>query len=288
MNILITGCNGQLGNELRVLSALYPMHSYFFTDKSIPLDYPTEAIELDICDEQMVHNFLKINKIELIVNCAAYTSVDKAEQDEDNALKVNAKAVEILSKSKLKIIHISTDYVFDGQHVRPYSETDESNPATVYGKTKLQGERALLANVPEAVIIRTSWLYSSFGNNFVKTMLRLGAEREVINVVFDQVGCPTYAKDLAQLIFVIIQKPEWTGGIFHFSNEGVCSWYDFAVEIFKIKHIDCSVRPILSGEYNYLTPRPPYSVLDKAKVKTTFGFPINHWTVALQNCLKFL
>lgn len=289
MNILITGANGQLGNEMRVLSAQHTQHTYFFTD----------IAELDITSREAVNQFVTDNAIDVIVNCAAYTNVDKAETDEDMAHKINALAVENLGLSGAKVIHVSTDYVFSGEACVPYSETDSVAPRTAYGRTKREGEVLLQAVSPKAVIIRTAWLYSTFGNNFVKTMLRLGQEREALGVVFDQIGSPTYAADLAVAIFAIINAPVWQAGVYHFTNEGVCSWYDFTHEIFaRAKTLlptdaaqqiaQCNLRPILSSEYQYQTPRPHFSVLNKSKIKSTFGIAIPHWTEALQVCLEKL
>ena len=289
MNILITGANGQLGNEMRVLSAQHTQHTYFFTD----------IAELDITSREAVNQFVTDNAIDVIVNCAAYTNVDRAETDEDMAHKINALAVENLGLSGAKVIHVSTDYVFSGEACVPYSETDSVAPRTAYGRTKREGEVLLQAVSPKAVIIRTAWLYSTFGNNFVKTMLRLGQEREALGVVFDQIGSPTYAADLAVAIFAVINAPVWQAGVYHFTNEGVCSWYDFTHEIFaRAKTLlptdaaqsiaQCNLRPILSSEYQYQTPRPHYSVLNKSKIKSTFGIAIPHWTEALQVCLEKL
>ncbi len=279
MNILITGCNGQLGNEMRVLSAQHPRHNYFFTD----------VAELDITDRQAVSSFVAENAIDLIVNCAAYTNVDKAEEDEATALKINADALAVLGSQGIRVIHISTDYVFSGDEHVPCREADPVAPRTAYGRTKLEGEKRLLAVCPEAVILRTAWLYSSFGNNFVKTMIRLGQEKESLGVVFDQIGTPTYAADLAQAIFTVIESPVWRPGIYHFTNEGVCSWYDFTLAIHDLAGItNCRVRPILSEEYQYRTPRPHYSVLDKSKFKKTFGAEIPHWMDGLKRCMEKL
>ena len=247
MNILITGSNGQLGNEMRVLSAQYPKHHYFFTD----------VAELDITDRQAVSAFVSKNAIDLIVNCAAYTNVDKAEEDEATAMKINAEALSVLGSQGIRVIHISTDYVFSGDEHVPCRESDSVAPRTAYGRTKYEGEKRLLAVCQEAVILRTAWLYSSFGNNFVKTMIRLGRDKETLGVVFDQIGTPTYAADLAQAIYTVIESPVWYPGIYHFTNEGVCSWYDFTIAIHELAGITkCQVRPILSEEYQDRTPRP--------------------------------
>ena len=279
MNILITGANGQLGNEMRVLSAAHPKHTYFFTD----------IAELDITDKVAVSAFVTDHAIDLIVNCAAYTNVDKAEEDEATAMKINADAVAILGSQGVKIIHVSTDYVFSGDEHLPCRESDPVAPRTAYGRTKYEGEKRLLAECPDAVILRTAWLYSSFGNNFVKTMIRLGNEKEALGVVYDQIGTPTYAADLATAIFTVIETPVWHPGIYHFTNEGVCSWFDFTLAIHELAGIkNCQVRPILSEEYQYRTPRPHYSVLDKSKFKKTFNIDIPHWMDGLRRCITKL
>ncbi|MBR6168270.1 MAG: dTDP-4-dehydrorhamnose reductase [Paludibacteraceae bacterium] len=279
MNILITGSNGQLGNEVRVLSAQHPKHRYFFTD----------VAELNITDNNAVSAFVTENAIDLIVNCAAYTNVDKAEEDEATAMKINAEALSVLGGQGVRVIHVSTDYVFSGDEHVPCRESDPVAPRTAYGRTKYEGEKRLLAVCPDAVILRTAWLYSSFGNNFVKTMIRLGQEKETLGVVFDQIGTPTYAADLAQAIFTVIESPVWHPGIYHFTNEGVCSWYDFTITIHELAGIKtCKVSPILSEEYQYRTPRPHYSVLDKSKFKKTFGVEIPYWLDGLRRCMEKL
>ena len=285
MNILITGSNGQLGNEMRVLSTQHPRHRYFFTDVAASDD----TLALDITDGAAVAAFVAEHEIELIVNCAAYTNVDKAEEDEVTAMKINAEALSVLGEQGVRVIHISTDYIFSGESYIPYRETDPVAPHTVYGATKYEGEKRLLAACPEAVILRTAWLYSSFGNNFVKTMIRLGKEKKELGVVFDQIGTPTYAADLAEAVFTVIETPIWHAGVYHFTNEGVCSWYDFTLAIHELAGISgCVVRPILSEEYQYKTPRPHYSVLDKSKFKKTFGVSIPHWKASLERCVKRL
>ena len=264
---------------MRVLSALHPRHTYFFTD----------VAELDITDREAVTAFVHEHAIDLIVNCAAYTNVDCAEEDEPTAMRINADAVANLAAAGTRLIHISTDYVFSGDEHQPCREQDPVAPRTAYGRTKLAGEQQVLALCPEAVILRTAWLYSTYGNNFVKTMLRLGREKESLGVVFDQIGTPTYAADLAQAIFTVIEAPEWHPGIYHFTNEGVCSWYDFTLAIHQLAGITtCAVRPILSSEYQYRTPRPHYSVLDKSKFKQTFGVAIPHWMDGLRRCVEEL
>ena len=298
MTILITGANGQLGNEMRILSAEHPQHTYLFSDVVVPADSPVTIHPLDITDEAAVCGFVGEHCVDLIVNCAAYTNVDKAEQDEATALRINADAVANLARSGARIIHISTDYVFSGDEHLPCREDDPVAPRTAYGRTKLAGEQALLNIQPDAIIFRTAWLYSEFGTNFVKTMIRLGQTKEEIGVVYDQIGTPTYALDLARAIFAAIEADEWKGGIYHYTNEGVCSWYDFTLAIHEIYNmfiahdmkqgeaINCRVRPILSEEYQYLTPRPHYSVLNKAKVKQAFAIRSPHWRDSLIACLR--
>ena len=281
-NVLITGANGQLGNEMRVLSEEYPEYAYFFTD----------VAELDICNEQAVMDFVKANGIHAIVNCAAYTAVDNAEDNEELCTRLNADAVGYLAKSAeangAEFIQISTDYVFDGTAHIPYRETDPTCPNSVYGSTKLEGERNALAYCSRAMVIRTAWLYSTFGNNFVKTMIRLGKERESLGVIFDQVGTPTYARDLARAIFEAIRQGV-VPGVYHFSNEGVCSWYDFTKAIHRLVGITtCHVKPLHTSEYPTKAKRPHYSVLDKTKIKETFNIEIPHWMDSLQMCISEL
>ncbi len=284
MNILITGCNGQLGNEMQVLSreTENAVHTYFFTDVQ----------ELDICDVAAVKAFVADNKVDVIVNCAAYTAVDKAEDDAALADKLNHIAPGYLAEAAEEcgaaMIQVSTDYVFDGTAHTPYTEEATPCPNSVYGRTKLAGEEAVMSKCSRAMVIRTAWLYSIYGNNFVKTMLRLGKEREMLGVVFDQVGTPTYANDLARAIFAAINRGIATG-IYHFSNEGVCSWYDFTVAIHRIAGIKtCRVSPLHSDEYPAKAPRPAYSVLDKTKIKKTFGIDIPHWEESLAVCIDKL
>lgn len=281
-NILITGANGQLGNEIRVASAQFPQFRFFFTD----------VTELDICNREAVHAYMAENHMDGIVNCAAYTAVDKAEDDAETCYRINRDAVKNLAEAareyKLDIIHVSTDYVFDGKSYLPYTEVMPVNPSSVYGKSKLEGERILMEICPEAVIVRTSWLYSSFGNNFVKTMLRLGQERDMLNVIFDQVGTPTYAADLAVALLSILAAGKPAAGIYHYSNEGVCSWYDFTRSIHRLAGISCDLVPIESKEYPVRTPRPHFSVLNKAKIKQTYGIEIPHWEDSLEKCIRLL
>ena len=282
--ILITGANGQLGNEMRRLGAVSP-NEYLFTD----------VAELDITDKGAVIGFVKENKVDIIVNCAAYTNVDKAEDDEATAELINATAVRNLAEAVKAVdgtlFHVSTDYVFGADGNTPRSEDMPLNPLGAYGRTKLHGEQAIAEVGAKAIIIRTAWLYSEFGNNFLKTMLRLTAEKESLNVVFDQVGTPTYAGDLALAIFSIIEGDIYKGneGIYHFSNEGVCSWYDFALEIaMAAGHDNCKVQPCHSNEFPSKVTRPPFSVLDKTKIKTTFGIEIPHWRDSMLYCLQRL
>ena len=279
MKILITGANGQLGRELHLLSVLNPQHIYYFTDIN----------ELDITNEEALLHYVNKCGAQLIINCAAFTAVDAAEDQAELCDLLNHKAVGYLAKAassnNAKLIQISTDYVFDGHSYRPYTETDETFPSSVYGSTKLAGEKAALQNCHDTMIIRTSWLYSQYGNNFVKTMLRLGKERESINVIFDQIGTPTFAGDLALLIFEIIDKGI-NRGIYHYSNEGVCSWYDFAVAIHRIANItDCRINAIHTADYPGRAHRPFYAVLDKSRIKADYKVDIPHWEESLTRCI---
>ena len=281
-NILITGANGQLGNEMRVLSAENPEYTYFFTD----------VAELDICNEQAILEFVKANQINVIVNCAAYTAVDKAEESIELCTKLNADAVGYLAKAAeangAEFIQVSTDYVFDGTAHVPYQETEPTCPNSVYGHTKLAGEQNALTLCTRSMVIRTAWLYSTFGNNFVKTMIRLGKEREALGVIFDQVGTPTYARDLARAIFAAIRQGV-VPGIYHFSNEGVCSWYDFTKAIHRLAGITtCHVKPLHTEEYPTPAKRPHYSVLDKTKIKNTYHIEIPYWMDSLESCIAEL
>ena len=282
MNILVTGANGQLGCEMRRLGAVSP-NNYIFTD----------VAELDITDSAAVLAAVKENCVEAIVNCAAYTNVDKAESDETTAELINATAVGNLARAMKEVggtlFHVSTDYVFGSEGNTPRTEDMSLNPLGVYGRTKLHGEQAIAESGCKALIFRTAWLYSEFGNNFLKTMMRLTAEREQLNVVFDQVGTPTYAGDLALAIFSIIEAGVYEGneGIYHFSNEGVCSWYDFAVEIAAAAgNAGCRINPCHSSEFPSPVTRPPYSVLDKTKIKETFDIDIPHWRESMEYCIK--
>lgn len=283
MNILVTGANGQLGNSLRDIAAQYPQHTFTFTDVQ----------ELDITDAAAISTMVDTLQTDLIINCAAYTAVDKAESDIQLAHRLNAEAPGLLAKAAADcgagIIHISTDYVFDGKAHTPYTEEQPTNPQSAYGTTKLAGEQAVMAANPHHIILRTAWLYSPYGNNFVKTMLRLGHERNQLGVVYDQVGTPTYAPDLARAIMAAADHIETTSGIFHYSNEGVISWYDFTKAIHRIAGITtCQVSPIRSEAYPTPAARPHYSVLDKAKIKQVLGIDVPYWEDSLRQCLDIL
>lgn len=285
MKVLITGSNGQLGSEIKELVSEFENLECIFKD--LP--------ELDICDIDMLTTIIIDQHINAVINCAAYTSVDQSEENPEIAEQVNVKGVlnlvNALEKINGKLIHISTDYVFDGNHSQPYKESDSVSPIGVYGETKRAGELAVLNSSIDAIVIRTSWLYSYYGNNFVKTMLRLGNEKESINVVFDQIGTPTYAKDLAKTCLNILSNAGSTniskkGSLYHFSNEGVSSWYDFATAIMEISNIDCKVVPIETKDYPTQAIRPLYSVLDKYKIKSDFKVTIHHWRDSLTNCIR--
>ncbi len=282
MNILITGANGQLGNELKKLENNYSGWNFFYGD--LP--------EVDITNKTIIEEFTQQNNIKAIINCAAYTAVDKAEEDKELANKVNAIGPSILAKiaysEEIQLIHVSTDFVFDGKNFQPYVENDKTAPISAYGETKLNGEQLVLKNCPSAIILRTSWLYSSFGNNFVKTMQRLGSERDQLNVIFDQIGTPTYAADLAGAILKILNSNEQKAGIFHYSNEGVASWYDFAKAIMELSNIECKVFPIPTSMYPTPAARPHYSVMNKQKIKDTFKIEIPYWRESLKTCIQEL
>lgn len=282
MKLLITGAYGQLGNEMRVALERYPHLESIFTDVDT----------LDITDKNAVDAFVALHQPNVLINCAAYTAVDKAEDDLALCYKINCDAVrnlgEVAQAHGMTVIHVSTDYVFDGTNHIPYTEDMAVSPTNVYGKSKLAGERELRKACPGAIIIRTSWLYSGFGNNFVKTMLRLGSERSQLKVIFDQIGTPTYAADLADSMLQIIDSGKFVPGIYHFSNEGVCSWYDFTKMIFKLAHVECEVLPIESKDYAVRTPRPHYSVLNKSKLKSTYNQAIPYWMDGLERCLHVL
>ena len=285
MRVLITGSNGQLGSEIKELASEYENLQCVFKD--LP--------ELDICDAEVLNTFIIDQHINAVINCAGYTAVDKAEEEALIAQKVNSEGVlslaNALKKVDGKLIHISTDYVFDGNHSQSYKESDPVSPVGVYGKTKRAGELAVLNSSIDAIVIRTSWLYSMYGNNFVKTMLRIGNNKKSIQVVSDQLGTPTYAKDLAKTCLDILSDAGSTniskkGSLYHYSNEGVTSWYDFASAIMEISNIDCQVIPIETKDYPTLTKRPLYSVLDKYKIKSDYKVTIPHWRDSLVNCLK--
>lgn len=284
MKILVTGSNGQLGNELQVISKAESGLEFIFTDLA----------ELDITDEQAISLFFQKEKPDAVINCAAYTAVDKAEEDPGTANLINGSAVGILARAasfhNAIIIHISTDYVFDGKGHRPYSEDDQVNPVSAYAVSKLSGELAMLKHARSGYILRTSWLYSSFGHNFVKTIIKYGKERGRLNVVFDQVGTPTYAYDLALTIIAILksgEKPTQTE-IYHYSNEGVISWYDFAMSIIELSGITCKIEPIETKDYPLPAVRPFYSVFNKTKIKQRFGVEIPYWRDSLKACLEKL
>ena len=282
-NILVTGSNGQVGSEIKELSQDYS-YNFFFTDRN----------NIDITSKDSIKEFSKTNNINVIINCAAYTAVDKAQSDEINADLINRKAVKKLAlvsqELNIKLIHISTDYVFDGKNFKPYCEEFQTNPQSIYGKTKLDGENEMRdINPKNSIIIRTSWIYSYYGNNFVKTMLRLGKEKEELGVIFDQIGTTTYAKDLAKIILDIVpqidnQKVE----IYNYSNEGVLSWYDFAKEIMKMAKLNCKINPIETYQYPTPAKRPHYSLLNKNKIKSTFNIEIPYWKDGLDDCLRRL
>lgn len=280
-NILVTGANGQLGSELQKIGFTV-LDEVFYTD----------IAELDITDYNAVESFIKEKEIDTIINCAAYTAVDKAEEEPELAAKINTQAVANLAKAAAKedclLIHISTDYVFDGTAAEPYTEKDKPCPVSVYGKTKLAGEEAIFQSRCFYIIIRTAWLYSEYGNNFFKTIMRLATERPEINVVNDQIGTPTYAEDLARAIVKIMENDERVEyeGIYHFSNGGVCSWFDFATEIVKRSGLDCKVHPVSTAEYPTRTRRPAYSVLDKTKIKRIFAVEVPDWQEALGRCIE--
>lgn len=279
MNILITGSKGQLGSEIKEIANTLSEATFFFTD----------ADDLDITNQKLVLEYCQANAINYIINCAAYTAVDNAEDDEKTAELINATAVQYLAEAakacNAKIVHVSTDYVFDGTAHQPYTEELATCPQSVYGHTKLKGEQLLTELLPEAVIIRTSWLYSSFGNNFVKTMRRLGNERDLLTVIFDQIGTPTYAADLAKAILSIVKQECCVSGIFHFSNEGACSWYDFAHSIMQKSGITCHIKAVESTEFITKATRPKYSVLNKKRIKQSYNIEIPHWEDALSQCL---
>lgn len=276
--ILVTGANGQLGQEIQHISADFP-NKFIYTDAAI----------LDITKAEQVRQFFEENDIDYCINAAAYTAVDQAEQEQTLCYAVNMEGAsnlaEVCDTYDVKLIQVSTDFVFDGERHTPYDENAYANPLSVYGRSKFEGEQAVLDALSDAIIIRTSWLYSSFGHNFVKTMIKLGTDRDTLSVVNDQIGTPTYARDLAHTILAVINT-KWVEGIYHFSNEGVASWYDFAHTIFEFKNLDVDLFPIKSKEYQTAAQRPLYSVLDKDKMKDIYGIRIRHWRDALREMLS--
>lgn len=284
MHILVTGSKGQLGSEIKHLAPKYPDYDFVFTDIE----------ELDITDTNAINDYFEENEFDILINCAAYTAVDKCESNKLIAREINVLAVKSLaiacSIHNIGMIQISTDYVYDGFNHLPYKETDFTNPQSFYGETKLEGEEMVEEFCSNGIIIRTSWLYSSFGNNFVKTVLKYTQERDLMRVVYDQIGSPTYAADLAKVIIDNIDRLPFMSGvhIFNYSNEGVCSWYDFAKAIIEIKGIDCIIKPIETFEYPLPAKRPAYSILNKTKIKDELGMEIPYWKDSLKKCLKKL
>ena len=286
--ILVTGSTGQLGQSIKAIAADYPDYDFVFANRK----------QLDLSNKANITNFFEHQTFDVIINCAAYTAVDKAESEPELANQINHLAVQKLAKmakqQNVKLIHISTDYVYNGEQYRPYLETDEAAPHGVYGQTKLRGEQAIQNTLKNnAIIIRTSWVYSEYGNNFVKTMLKLRQERDSLNVIFDQVGTPTYAKDLARNIMTIVQSQEFqqedfTTSVVNFSNEGVCSWYDFAKAIFELTNIQCHVNAIETKDYTASAKRPHYSVLNKTKIRQTYHLDIPYWKDSLKECIRAL
>ncbi|MCX7821425.1 MAG: dTDP-4-dehydrorhamnose reductase [Brevinematales bacterium] len=282
MNVLVTGSNGQLGSEIKELSKKEDINFRF-----------TDVIELDITNYREIEKFFLNHQFEIIINCAAYTAVDKAETEKEKARQINSYALKnlarIANKTNALLIHISTDFVFDGKKNTPYTEIDKPNPLSIYGKTKLEGEKIALKEAKNLIILRTSWLYSSYGNNFVKTIIKNAREKKNLRVVYDQVGTPTYARDLAQVIISICKKnPKKIKEIFHYSNEGVTSWFDFAKNICELSDIRCEITPILTSEYPSIAKRPHYSVLNKSKIKTFLDIQIPYWKDSLKECVKKL
>ncbi|MFM9989433.1 dTDP-4-dehydrorhamnose reductase [Flavobacterium sp.] len=275
MVVLVTGALGQLGQAIQFIASNYPDFEFIFASSQ----------DLDITNQERVNHFFDTNKIDFCINAAAYTAVDKAESEIEKAESINVVGPKNLAiackKNQAKLIHISTDFIFDGSSNKPYSETDTTNPLGIYGKTKLDGEQAVIDNTNEYFIIRTSWVYSQFGNNFMKTMLRLASERDSLNIVSDQIGSPTNAVDLAKALLSIIQSNSSKYGIYNFSNEGIASWYDFAVEIFRINNVVINVNPIPTEAFPTPAKRPKYSLLDKSKIKNTFGIEIKTWQESL-------
>lgn len=280
--ILLTGANGQIGRELQEAVINYPDFEMIAADRAL----------LDITEENAVKAYFDDYQIDICINCAAYTAVDKAEENSEQAYLINKTAVghlaSICKERNIQLIHFSTDYVYHNDQNHPFKEEDETAPKSVYATSKLEGEQLAFAKYPECMVIRTSWVYSYYGHNFVKTMLRLGAERNHLSVVFDQIGTPTYAYDIAHAVLQILSKGQGIAGLYHYSNEGVTSWYDFAVAIFEINELSCKVTPIESKDYPTPAKRPPFSVLNKEKIKTAFQLDIPHWRLSLQHCLERL
>lgn len=280
--ILLTGANGQIGRELQEAVINYPDFEMIAADRAL----------LDITEENAVKAYFDDYQIDICINCAAYTAVDKAEENSEQAYLINKTAVghlaNICKERNIQLIHFSTDYVYHNDQNHPFKEEDETAPKSVYATSKLEGEQLAFAKYPECMVIRTSWVYSYYGHNFVKTMLRLGAERNHLSVVFDQIGTPTYAYDIAHAVLQILSKGQGIAGLYHYSNEGVTSWYDFAVAIFEINELSCKVTPIESKDYPTPAKRPPFSVLNKEKIKTAFQLDIPHWRLSLQHCLERL
>lgn len=279
-SILITGANGQLGTEFKQISKFFPHYHFVFASRD----------ELDIADADSVNNFFNSSALSYCINCAAYTAVDKAETETEQAYNVNSRATENLAKASeeynTRFIHISTDYVFDGTASSPYKEDSKTNPVSVYGKSKLEGEQKAIKANPDSVIIRTAWVYSQFGKNFVKTMLRLMNDKPEIGVVSDQVGSPTYAADIATAIMKIISSGDWYPGIYHFSNQGIISWHEFATAIKELSGSNCKVNPITTDQYPTPAKRPAYSVMDSSKISTTYNISLINWKQSLQTCLE--
>jgi dTDP-4-dehydrorhamnose reductase len=284
LNVLVTGANGQLGSELHAIAHAYPQYHFTFANRST----------LDLSNLCKMEDYFDDKDFDAIINCAAYTAVDKAESEPELAESINHRAISLLSKiaksKEITLIHISTDYVFDGNNYRPYIESDPTDPQGVYGRTKCDGEKAIQSIAPaNTIIIRTSWVYSTFGNNFVKTMLRLGKERDTLGVIFDQVGTPTYARDLAVTILEVLPNIQnSTPNIYHYSNEGCTSWYDFAKAIFELSNVACNVNPITTDQYPTAATRPLYSLLNKSKIKNDFNLSIPYWRDSLKECLNTL
>ena len=278
--ILVTGANGQLGMALQKCALRMDDFTFYFTDIDT----------LDICDKAGMGDFIRSHAIDVIINCAAYTAVDRAEDEPALCARINCDAVrligELAAETNARVIHLSTDYVFDGCGVRPYRETDATNPVSVYGKTKLAGEQALMNTCQRSIILRTAWLYSATGTNFVKTMLRLGTTRDTLDVVADQHGTPTYADDLAEVIENILTAGPFTPGIYHYTNGGACTWCDFAAKIFELSGIPCIVNPITTAAYPTRAARPPFSVLDKTKISDTYQISIPTWEASLEKFLR--